>query len=92
MIARSMKHPTQKQKCCICKHLSGEIIDADNIYICPSCENMLFETIVKKAASCTVKVDVGNIEYFLNEKRLAAAGGAKALLKQRQYSISLKGD
>ena len=87
-----MKYPTQKQKCCICKHLSGEIIDADNIYTCPSCENIMFETIVKKAASSTVKVYGGNIEYFLNEKHLAAAGGAKALLKQCQYSISLKGD
>ena len=37
-----------EQKCCICKHLSAEIIDADNIYTCPSCENMLCETIAKK--------------------------------------------
>ena len=47
----------------------------------------------KKGANSSVKIDGGNIEeYFCNEKLLAAAGGAKALLKQRQYSISLKGD
>ena len=83
-----------EQKCCISKHLlSAEIIDADSIYTCPSCENIPCKTIVKKGANCTVKVDDGSIEkYFLNEKLLAAAGGAKALLKQRHYSISLKGD
>ena len=52
-------------------------------YTCPSRENMSWETILKKGANCTVKVDGGNIEeYFLNKKLLAAA----------QYSISLKGD
>ena len=65
-----------EQKCCICKHLlSTDIIDEDNIYTCSSCENMLCEKIVKKGANCTVKVNGGNNEYFLNEKLLAAAGG-----------------
>ena len=87
-----------EQKFCICKHLlSADIIDEDNIYTCPSCENMSSQTIMKKGENCTVKVNVGNNEeYFLNEKLLATAvgegRGAKALLKQRQYSITLKGD
>ena len=86
-----------EQKCCICKHLlPAYIIGQDNIYTCPSCENMSCETIVKKGANCTVKVNgANNEEYFLNEKLLAAAGGwrgGKALMKQRLYSTTLKGD
>ena len=89
-----------EQKCCICKHLLlAYIIDEDNVYTCPSCENMSCETIVKKGANCTVKVNGGNNEeYFLNKKLLAAAGDggsgrgeAKALMKQRQYSTAFKG-
>ena len=62
-----------------CKDLlSAEIIDADNIYSFSCCENMSCETIVKKGANCTVKVDTGNIgQYFLNEKPLAGAGELK---------------
>ena len=83
-----------EQICCICEHLhSAEIIDADNIYTCPSCENMSCKTIVKKGANCTTNIDGGNIEEYLHkEKLLAAAGGTKSLLKQCQYLISLKGD
>ena len=45
-----------EQICCIYKHLlSAEIIDADNIYTCPSCENMSCKTILKKGANCTGK-------------------------------------